>query len=143
MGFYSLDDLVAEIRYVFPFLSDSSCDYLTLTSRTVGCRESTSNNRIKTGSAYSTPNPTSPISPTMDRYVRPLDQVPGAGARSGDANGAEHGVVAAIPLVVPETESTPRVSVEREGQGEEEEDGKGGDEVLSEVQLDKGKGKEV
>lgn len=114
-----------------------------MTSRTVGCSESTSNNRIKTGSAYSTPNPTSPISPTMDRYVRPLDQVPGAGARSGDANGAEHGFVAAAPIVMPETESTPRMSVEREGGGGEEEDGKGGDGDLSEVQLNKGKGKEA
>lgn len=79
----------------------------------------------------------------MDRYVRPLDQVPGAGARSGDANGAEHGGVIAAPLVVPETESTPRASVEIEGKGAVEEDGKGGDGDLSEVQLDKGKGKEV
>ncbi|CED84963.1 hypothetical protein [Phaffia rhodozyma] len=64
LGFYKLEDLIAEIR------------------------ESTSNNRIKSGSAYKNPR-SSGIANMGQTVPRPLDQVPAAGAREGLPNGGE------------------------------------------------------
>ncbi|KAG6910595.1 hypothetical protein DXG01_009546 [Tephrocybe rancida] len=67
LAWYPIDDLIAEIRYVF------AAYYRFLLS--LASRESVSNNRVKSG--------------YENRPRAPIDMVPGAGARAGTADGIE------------------------------------------------------
>jgi hypothetical protein len=85
VAWYAIDDLIAEIRY----------DRLTATlcTQTDGryCRESVSNNRVKSGYA--------------NRSHAPIDMVPSAGARMGTADGVE---VTEPGLAIPDLEDGQR-----------------------------------
>lgn len=72
MGWWAIDDLIAEIRYVGPHCD---CCCRTSFSLVLDCREQASNNRVK--SAY------------PDRQSAPINKVPDAGARIGLPNGLE------------------------------------------------------
>lgn len=70
LAFYSIDDLIAEIRYIrAPYCS------VLLPLIPISYRESVSNNRVKSG--------------YQNRGRAPIDMVPSAGARSGTADGIE------------------------------------------------------
>lgn len=69
LAWYSIDDLIAEIRY------ESECLYKRPIGLMMTTRESVSNNRVKSG--------------YQNRANAPIDQVPGAGSRSGTADGTE------------------------------------------------------
>jgi hypothetical protein len=68
LAWYDIDDLIAEIRSVFLFFSSPLLPHLIL-------RETVSNNRVKSG--------------YESRTSAPIDSVPGAGARTGTADGVE------------------------------------------------------
>ncbi len=69
LAWYAIDDLIAEIRYVAHKFTKSSSWFSS------SPRESTSNNRVKSG--------------YENRRVAPIDFVPSAGSRTGTANGIE------------------------------------------------------
>ena len=69
VAWYAIDDLIAEIR------KESFCNPFTTQIDLPNCRESVSNNRVKSG--------------YENRPEAPIDNVPSAGARMGTADGIE------------------------------------------------------
>ncbi len=72
LAWYPVDDLIAEIRFVFTLCCYGGQKYNVFT---YSFRESVSNNRIKSG--------------YENRTRAPIDLVPAAGARAGTADGTE------------------------------------------------------